>query len=278
MRRPGLTMETCPVPYHRYECSLCSYSRRMLVCRNGTTEYADRDEGRLNGYAGATFSFATRAELEAGIRDLFSPGKVTFDDYGDFLAVEVLCNAGNTSEVTDELLDAFRAGKCCLWEYTLTLSSDDGTLCGFLEDEGIRDIPQDQAALDKVAGPALARVAEAWRILRERRGSFCAEFPVDIRTLAVTMAAMDWTHRNVPRLHEIVAALEPYTVETYPGLAEAYASLFGCSLERAREREEYFRRMAGGSCYMMADEVEWREDVCYADFGSDGRVCLVRAV
>lgn len=260
--------------YHTYTCSVCSYSRRKLTYRPGTREiiYEPRDDGHLNGYAGETFDFASMEELRQGIRDLFAPGSVSFHDYGEFIAVVVMTDAHNRAANTRALMDAFHAGKCCQWEYTLYLSDNDGSLTGFPEGEGMAHIPKDKAALEKAAALPAAVVTDAWRIIRRERGAKPG-IPWDDAMLDFIMLSMAWTHRNVPRLREAVAALRPYDAATYPTPAEAYADMFGCTPERAREREEYDRLYCGDG---LLERIRQRGDVRCVNLGRDGRVYVMR--
>lgn len=137
---------------HTYTCNICLYSRRKLLCNPRTYEtvYEPRDDGQLNGYVGLSFNFTTLSGLKRRIRRLFAPGSVTFDNYGEFISVQVMTGANDT-RITTALARAFRAGRCCLWEYTLCLSPNDGSLAGFRGDEGIADIPQDRAAMSRAS-------------------------------------------------------------------------------------------------------------------------------
>lgn len=262
---------------HRtYTCSLCQYSRRKMRCIPGTREtiYEPRDNDTIGGFAGITFEFTNMDDLMKRIRRLFSPGTVTFDNYGEFIAVQVVATADNRTKVTRETLEAFRAGKCCLWEYSLCLSSNDGSLSGFRGDEGIADIPQDRASLDKAAETAAARIALAWRIVwRERGGK--PPFALDDDTMDFTLRALDWEPRSVPSLREAVGALRPYTVETYPDLTDAYGAMFGCTPERARALAVYSRQY-NEPCLM--ERMQEREDVLYVRPYGTSRMLVMRRV
>lgn len=262
---------------HRtYTCSLCQYSRQKMRCIPGTREtvYEPRDNDTIGGFAGITFEFTNMDDLMKRIRKLFAPGTVTFDNYGEFIAVQVVATADNRTKVTRETLDAFRAGRCCLWEYSLCLSSNDGSLTGFREGEGIADIPQDRASLDKAAEIAAARIALAWRIVwRERGGK--PPFALDDDTVDFTLRALDREPRSVPGLREVVDALRPYTVETYPDLADAYGAMFGCTPERARSLAVYSRQY-NEPC--LTERMLGRDDVLYVRPYGTSRMLVMRRV
>ncbi len=262
---------------HRsYTCSLCRYSRRKLTCRPGTGEtvYEPRDNDMIGGFAGITFEFTNMDDLMKRIRRLFAPGTVTFDNYGEFIAVQVVATADNRAKVTGETLEAFRAGKCCLWEYSLCLSGNDGSLTGFRGGEGIADIPQDRATLDKAAENAAARIALAWRIVWRERGTK-DPFAQDDDTVDFTLRALDWEPRSVPGLREAVDALRPYTVETYQDLADAYGAVFGCTPERACALAVYSRQY-NEPC--LTERMLGRNDVLYVRPYRIGRMLVMRRV
>lgn len=128
---------------HSYTCSICRYERKKLTYNPQTQENLrqERDPGFLENYRGYTFSFCTMQKLKQELETYFSPGHVTFDTYEDTLCVTVTTTADNRHAITEAFLQAFRAGKCCLWEYTFCLSPQDGSLSGFIGNEGLRDIP-----------------------------------------------------------------------------------------------------------------------------------------
>ena len=262
---------------HRtYTCSLCQYSRQKMRCIPGTREtvYEPRDNDTIGGFAGITFEFTNMDDLMKRIRRIFSPGSVTFDNYGEFIAVQVVTSANNCSKVTKETLEAFRAGRCCLWEYSLCLSSNDGSLTGFREGEGIADIPQDRATLDKAAEIAAARIALAWRIAWRERGAQ-QPFALDDDTVDFTLRALDWEPRSVPGLREVVDALRPYTVETYPDLADAYGAVFGCTPERARALAVYSRQYNEPG---LMERMLGLDDVLYVRPYGTSRMLVMRRV
>lgn len=130
---------------HDYSCSFSRYERQKLSCnpRTHETRYVERDPGFAENYRGHNFRFRSVQELEQGLASYFYPGCVSVDTYEDTLCVSVTCSANNEQEISPELLQAFRTGKCCLWQYTLCLSPQDGSLGGFRDDEELRDIPSE---------------------------------------------------------------------------------------------------------------------------------------
>lgn len=228
----------------------------------------------MENYLGHTFRFSTRQELEEMLESYFSPGLVEFDTYEDSLGVTVTTTADNTHAITQEVMQAFHAGKCCLWQYTLCLSRQDGTLSGFVGNEGLQDIPYDAAALERLAAPARRRIEAAWQMVCRERD--CASRPALTEVqLDLIMQAMDWNLRTVPRLHEIVSALRPYNLAEYDTVAQAYADLFGCLPQRAEELVDYY---ASYPQHLNSPEerIRWREDICYAEFSPNGKTYLIK--
>lgn len=261
--------------FHQYTCSVCQYSRQKLTRhpQTGAPRYEDRDSDYLEGFRGHTFNFCTMQELEEELECCFSPAHVTFEMYEEFLCVSVTAAANNKQAITEELMQAFHAGKCCLWQYTLFLSQQDGTLSGFIGNESLQDIPYAPPDLERIAAPAHRRMEAAWQQICKERG--CST-PSELNEIYIDliMRAMDWTHRTVPRLHEIVKALHPYALVEYDNVAQAYADLFECSLQRAEELIAYHRSYPQ---YHNSPEerILWREDICFAEFTPKGKTYLI---